>query len=163
MAIVTLCKNVVFCIIYIMHKDDEQTIIDNGPHLRYFSWRDRFSRVLGILSYVHVFKKEIGVINSTICGFYSLTSYASNLVKITPVVSEAENTKTGKTDSNSSPEWPCWLENRLIEIWYPVVKFLKHFYMYLSIAHNVLPGNRRLTIGFFVYIKWRFNFTRFLL
>lgn len=51
---------------------------------------------MGILSYVHVFKKEIGVINSPICGFYSLRRYTSNLVKITPVVSEAENTKNGR-------------------------------------------------------------------
>lgn len=104
----------------------------------YFSWRDRFSRVLGILSYVHVFKKEIGVINSPICGFYSLRSYTSNLVKDYPsCVRSWKHKKRAKTDSNSSPEWPCWLENKLIGIWYPVVKFLKHFYMYLSIAHNV--------------------------
>lgn len=64
-------------------------------YLRYFSWWDCFSRVLGILSYVYVFKKEIGVINFIICGFYFFRGYILNLVKIILVVLEVENIKNG--------------------------------------------------------------------
>lgn len=36
MVIVIFCKNVVFCIIYIMYKDDEEIIIDNDLYLMIF-------------------------------------------------------------------------------------------------------------------------------
>lgn len=88
MAIVTLCKNVVFCIIYIMHKDDEETIIDNDPHLMIFQLTRSFQYGFGYFKLCTCIQGR--------CGFYSLRSYTSNLVKITLVVSEAENTKNGR-------------------------------------------------------------------
>lgn len=121
-----------------MHKDDEETIIDNDPHLMIFQLTRSFQKGFGYFKLCTCIQERDW--GNKFHNMWFLLPYKLHIKfgqDYPSCVRSWKHKKRAKTDSNSSPEWPCWLENKLIGIWYPVVKFLKHFYMYLSIAHNV--------------------------